>query len=570
MEQIKTKIRFWQIFALATLVVILAAAVCWSLNHPYGIHWDEAQYLNEAAIDTQRLQAGFLLKCFGRILLKSWGRPPAYRLFAVPVLALLGFRTATARLVTLACFALTAWFIYLATKRIASPVAGAFAVLVFCVAPQVVSASIWFSSEGPLYLATSAMLYYLFATWTDTSERSRNWIGLGLAVGLGLLSKTSFILIGLPVLAFALAIDLLAIDIRKDRWKHFSISRLSPLLKAGIVALLVAGPWWVMNARAAFGFAKWARSDVRFSLGPASVGTWTRWFSAVLQGLLGHGVSLIIALVVLACFYKAIVRKETILDPLQKKALGACVFAALPLVLSQLFGVDYALRLISAVVIPIAIVVGVLADNTGWARRTVSVAISSLLFFVQLVMIVWPVLSPNNHLVGPGLFNIGVLPWRVMARADQWDWRPVLDISHNCGVEDPRISYLGNGQAFDLPQIEYPWAIQALSTGSASVHFPVVTWLWRYEEGPIDWQKVMGLAEQSDIVVTAPGFVGRYDAREDLDNQHNAELSDRLSKDPGLTVPIHIKMGRFEPVDVLVFVNKKLTCQPQGQAQVSR
>ena len=565
MDQINTKVRFWQTFAFVTLIVIMAAAIRWSLDHPFGVHWDETQYLNEVAIDTQRLQAGFLLKCMGRILLKSWGRPPAYRLFAVPVLALFGFHTATARLVTLACFALTAWFIYLATKRIANQVAGAFAVLVFCLAPQVISASIWFSSEGPLYLATSAMLYYLFASWTDTSERSRNWIGLGLAVGLGLLSKTSFVLIGLPVLAFALAVD-----IWKGRSKRPGGSRLSSLLKAGALALLVAGPWWLLNAKAAFGFAKWARSDVRFSLGPASQGTWARWFSAVLQGLLGHGVSLIIGLVLLACFYKAIIRKETILDPLQKRAIEACVFAGLPLVLSQLFGVDYALRLISAVVIPIAIAVGVLADKTGWARRSVTMAISSLLFLGQLVMIVWPVLSPNNHLVGPGLFNIGVLPWRVMARADQWAWRPVQDISHNCGLDDPKISYLGNGQAFNLPQIEYPWAVKALSTKSAAVDFPAVTWLWRYEEGPIDWQKVVGLAAQSDIVVTAPNYVGRYEDRENLDNQYNTEFADRLTKDPRFKGPIHIEMGRFEPVDVLLFVNQGLTCQPQGQAKVGR
>jgi hypothetical protein len=459
---------------------------------------------------------------------------------------------------------LTAWFIYLATKRIANQAAGAFSVLVFCLAPQVISASIWFSSEGPLYVATSAMLYYLFASWTDTSEHSRNWIGLGLALGLGLLSKTSFVLIGLPVLAFAFVVDI---------WKNRSTGpgglRLSSPLKAGSLALLIAGPWWMMNAKAAFDFAKWARSDVRFSLGPASRETWARWFSVVLQGLLGHGVSLTIAFVLAACFYKAIIRKETILDPLQKRAIGACLFAGLPLVLSQLFGVDHALRLISAVVIPIAIAVGVLADKTEWTRRNVSVAISSLLFIGQLVMIIWPVLSPNNHLVGPGLFNIGVLPWRVMARTDQWDWRPVQDISHNCGVDNPRISYLGNGQAFDLPQIEYPWAIQALSTRSTSVDFPTVTWLWRYEEGPINWQKVTVLAEQSDIVVTAPGFVGRYDAREDLDNQHDAEFSDRLSKDPGFNAPIHIEMGRFDPVDIMVFVNKNVTCQSWGQTRVS-
>jgi hypothetical protein len=68
-------------------------------------------------------------------------------------------------------------------------------VLIFALSPVVVSASIWFSTEGPLYLATSAMLYYLFVTWTERSEKSRSWIGLELAIGLGLLSKASFVAI---------------------------------------------------------------------------------------------------------------------------------------------------------------------------------------------------------------------------------------------------------------------------------------------------------------------------------------------------------------------------------------
>ena len=265
MEQANTKVRFWQIFAAITMILLMAAAIRWSLAHPYGANWDEAYYLDLVAIDAQRLHAGMLLKLGGRLLIKSWGRPPANRLLAVPVLALFGFHTATARLVTLACFALTAWFIYVATKRIASQVAGAFAVLVFCLAPQVVSASIWFSSEGPLYLATSAMLYYLFVSWTDTSERSSNWIGLGLAMGLGLLSKSSFVLIGLPVLAFGLAVS---------RWRPLGASTSSVLRKAGILGLLIAGPWWALNIKSSITYARFARDFVRHSLGSPSPQTW--------------------------------------------------------------------------------------------------------------------------------------------------------------------------------------------------------------------------------------------------------------------------------------------------------
>src|ERR1700746_244060 len=156
MEQRRTERSFWPFFAAATVLVIILAAIRWSLAHPYGIHWDEAQYFNDVDLDVQRLRAGMLLRLGGRILVHSWGRPPAYRLLALPFLALLGFHTAIARLVSLACFGLSSWFTYAAARHVGSEVAGAFAALIFALSPEVVSASIFFSTDAPLYLATSA------------------------------------------------------------------------------------------------------------------------------------------------------------------------------------------------------------------------------------------------------------------------------------------------------------------------------------------------------------------------------------------------------------------------------
>src|SRR5271165_4451989 len=105
----------WPYFAAATLVVIILAAIRWSLAHPYGIHWDEAQYLNLVRADLQRLQHGMLVKLAGGIL-KTWARPPAYRLLALPFLVPFGFHTTMARLSSLTCFGLSLWFTYLETR----------------------------------------------------------------------------------------------------------------------------------------------------------------------------------------------------------------------------------------------------------------------------------------------------------------------------------------------------------------------------------------------------------------------------------------------------------------------
>jgi 4-amino-4-deoxy-L-arabinose transferase-like glycosyltransferase len=551
MEQSRSVIRFWLVFAAVTVTAIVAAAIRWSLAHPYGIHWDEADYLNQAMLDAQRLRYGMLLKFGGRILLKSWGRPPAYRVLADPFLALFGSGTTIARLVSLACFTLSSCFVYLAASRIGSRSAGAFAVLIFCLSPEVVSASIFFGTDAPLYLATSAMLYYLFRSWSDPSKNSRGWIGLGLAVALGFLAKTSFFLIGPPALVFWVV----------SRVRKLGAPGVVFPLKAGALALFVAGPWWLLNLKNAAAYGQYARGFVRNSLGPPSLATWMKWLNTVVQCLLGPGLSILIGLVLIACLINIVVKKEAILKPLQKWALGVCACAGAPIILAQLSGTNHLLRHISPAMIPLAITIGILGDQTGWTRPWAPLAISSALFLTQLLMLVYPVAFPNTEPVVLGFVN-GAVAWRTMVRFDQWDWKPVREISRTCNIDSPKISYLGGGREFNPPAIEYPWVAEAASARLVAFPYPDVTWLWRYENGPIDWQKVMNAAEQSDLVLTAPHHIGEAAYHEDLDNQYNAEFAGRLSQDPGFRGPLRFQVGRFQPVEIEMFVKRTLVCDP--------
>jgi 4-amino-4-deoxy-L-arabinose transferase-like glycosyltransferase len=552
-----TKRSLWPFFAAASVLVIISASILWSLAHPFGAHWDEAEYLNWVVIDLQRLYSGKLLRLGGRFLIGSEGIPPAYRMLALPFLAPLGFHTTAARLASLAEFGLSSWFIYLATRRVGSQVAGAFAVLIFSLSPEIISASMFFGTDAPLYLATSAMLYYLFVHWSEPSECRSSWVGLGLALGLGFWSKASFVAIALPVMAFAVIVDFR---------KHRNIASLTSLCKAGALAGCIAVPWWILNIRHAIAYAKYARGFVRNSLGSPSLTTFAEWLNSVVQCLLGHGVSILIAAIAIVFLWKALVKREKIFEGLQRNAVGACACAALPIVVAQLSGTNHLLRHISPAVIPLAIAVGLMADQTGWTRSKSSLAVSSVLFFVQLLIIIYPVIFPNTSPVDLGFVN-GVPAWRVMVRLDQWNWKPLHDISANCGLETPTISYLGAGRAFDPPHIESPWVMDPASANISVAQLPFANWLWRYEDGPLDWQKVMKGADHSDIVVTAPGYVGEVSNKEDLDNQYNAELADRLSHDSLFQQPVHLKMGRFAPVDVLVFVKNTYACRRGKDAQ---
>jgi hypothetical protein len=272
-------------------------------------------------------------------------------------------------------------------------------------------------------------------------------------------------------------------------------------------------------------------------------------------------VSVLIGLIVIACIYQTAIHRKLFLTPLQKAAAAACACTGLPLMLAQLSGTNHLLRHISPALIPIAIVVALLADGAGWTRSAPALTVSSILLSVQFLMIVIPVVFPNRHRVEIGFVN-GSLPWRVMIRFDQWNWQPVQEISDNCGVKSPHISYLGGGRVFNPPAIEYPWVARIAATRLTTYSVPEVQWLWRYEDGPIGWPNIMAALDKSDIVLTAPQYIGDVTTKENLDNQHNAEFAARLSQDPRFESPISLKVGRFAPVEVLVFLKKTLVCRP--------
>jgi 4-amino-4-deoxy-L-arabinose transferase-like glycosyltransferase len=555
----KAEERLWVLLITLSLLSVILAASRWIFDHPFGIHWDEALYFNDVLRDIHNLHAGSLRQLASIIIGGDVRRPPANLLLALPFLALFGFHTAIARLVTLACWGASAWFIFLTTRRIASPVAGAVAVLIFCLSPEVISASIFFSTEGPFFLATSMMLYFVSYSWSDEMERSRNWIGLGLAMGLGLLSKSTFALVAFPALA---ASFFFCFRIRSN------ISASISFLKAGALAFVVAAPWWLKNLVPALSYMLYAREQPRNSLGTPSLVTWGKWLFTVVVSLIGPGLSILIGIIVVVAFRRFILKRGMFLEPVHRAALITCGCAVVPLVTLQLSGTNHLLRYLCPTVIPFAIAVGVLGDVTGWVRSRTAVAISAGLAGVQLLMIVAPVLFPNHQPVDPGFYN-GGLPWRIMVRFEQWDWEPVRNIAQNCGLNRPKIAFLGMGRPLNPPQIQYPWFLAGESPSEKNGYSEPL-WLWRYEQGPMNWEKVMSSADQSDIVLTAPTFVGQATDRQELDNQHNREFGERLAHDTLFRGPIRLEMGRFEPIEVLVFVKNTLSCQSVSVRQVEQ
>ncbi len=559
-EQTRSEERPWLLLTGILLLPLVIACIRWIFDHPYGIHWDEALYFNNVLRDLHNLQSGNLRQLGSILIGGDSRRPPANLLLALPFVATFGFHTSIARLVTLACWGVSGWLIYKTTRRMGSPAAAAMAVLVFCLSPEVISASVFFSTEGPFFIATSAMLYFASFYWSDEAQPPPVWIGLGLAVGLGFLSKSSFLLIAFPVLAVTIILFL-----RRNQW---SFQALSSFLKAGVLSFVVAAPWWIKNLGSALAYTKYAREQPRNSLGTPSLVTWAKWLFTVVVSLIGPALTILICIVAIVAVRKIVLKKEISLDPAYRAAMTACACAILPLVALQLSGTNHLLRYLCPAVIPFAIAVGLLSDVTGWIRSRAALVISGALAAVQVLMLVTPVAFPNHQPVDPGFYN-GGLPWRIMVRFEQWDWQPLRDISQNCGLQKPTIVFLGMGRPLNPPQILYPWFAAGASPSDRN-GFPEPLWLWRYEQGPFDWKPVMSAAEQSDIVVTAPVFVGQATDRQNLDNQYNHEFAERLAADPLFQGPIRFETGRFAPVEVTVFVKSRFACHLAGEHKSQR
>lgn len=84
-----------------------------------------------------------------------------------------------------------------------------------------------------------------------------------------------------------------------------------------------------------------------------------------------------------------------------------------------------------------------------------------------------------------------------------------------------------------------------------------VRWLWRYEEGSINWDKIRNSLVECDVVMTAPNYVGERNDKQYLDNKYNKEFADWLANDLRFRGPTRFQMGRFQPTEILAFSNIK-------------
>lgn len=532
--------RFWIGLALLSAAIITIAAVFWIFDHPYGTNWDEARYINRAYRDVALFHQGGIAELLKGLVGEDRTRPAAYRLLVLPLTLLTGVNAAGLRLISLAVLLLSLWLTFLIGRRIAGTAAGAFAVAFLILCPIVVAPGMRFYVDYPFYLAIAATLYFLILDW-NREPPSRHWIGLGLAMGLGIMSKPPFLFVAAPMLLLTLLL----------RWRNVIAGPTIPsLLKAGAVGTLVALPWWIFNFKPALAKAFKSGGYVRHSLGPkGSPEALGKWLYVFVQTMLGPALTLLV-LAVLVTVLLRLVRKQLPIDTTQVTAIALCLSASLPLLATSAFATNQNPRLVAPALLPLAIAIGALAALTGWTTSRWLAATATALLCFQLAVMVSP--SPNEPRYQTGDDTSKGLLWgnptTVMRRSEQWDWSKLRDLALSRNIRQPAIAYLGASGGLTAPQIGSPWV---MANEPAAVR-----WLWKFERGPFNWDKVMELVNASHIVVTAVDVTGSTADKQDVDNQYNAELVQRLQNSPQFDAPVELKLGRFDPARVIVFLRK--------------
>jgi hypothetical protein len=221
----------------------------------------------------------------------------------------------------------------------------------------------------------------------------------------------------------------------------------------------------------------------------------------------------------------------------------------------QLFTRNQALRFTAPGLILVGAVLAVLAGRSSLvsSRRYFLLSCCLVLSQVGLMLTGWP----YDAFFGsrPGFLG---LPASSMFRRERgWDWQPLRALCLDRLGRKPslRIGHLGNGANLNPPQIAHPWVLFESNSWPLRQPRVEVTWLWRYEDGPLDWQKLNRSLDSYDVVLTTPNYVGDPRDRDDLDAVHNAEFIARLSADLRFNPPVVIRPVEDGP-DIYVYFQK--------------
>lgn len=224
--------------AIIVYAISLRVIYSWTfeLLHEEAYYWNYAQHLDIGYLDHPPM-VGWLIWIFT---------------------TLLGNTEFTVRFGALVCWIVTAYYFYKLTYEVCGPTAAFRAFFLAAVLPVFFGTGLVITPDAPLMACWAGALYYLYRA--VIKERRWSWLGVGVFMGLGLLSKYTIALLGLSLVIFLL------IDRKSKKW----FIRPQPYLGL-ILTIALFSPVILWNARqdwASFGFQSTGRlaGDFDFAL----------------------------------------------------------------------------------------------------------------------------------------------------------------------------------------------------------------------------------------------------------------------------------------------------------------
>lgn len=521
------------LLAVAVVVLVTLASLLWSHDHPYGFNWDESLYINEMHTDISHFHAGGIPRLIKAWLAGDTLRPPAYRILAFPFAALFGPSPFVLRAVAILFRLLTFWLLFVGVASIAGRKTAALAVILLALCPDIIFFSTVFYNEYALYLATAGTCCFVFRNWNQAKDSLGNCLGLGVSLGIGALAKASF-----PVLAGCFLLLVVFFRLCKK------IAGPSPqfVVNACVVGELMAAPWWLLNFRSALHYVGYAMDFSRHAMGYPGIGTTFRFLLGFLQAGFGLPIGCLCIAVLIVVLVSHLRTRPARASNASSLAVICVLLAPLPTCVMPLFTHNQMIYHISQSLILFACGFALLAKSEGWLSSSIRFLILNIAIFAQLGLTLAPVVL---HLKYPGQ----MFAWTVLARWEQWDWNEFRVRLRAQGLEQPSIAYLGGVSTLNPPQIVYPWL-------SHHEPPPEVTWLWRIENGTPDVPKLVATASTNDVVFAVPDLTTADWNVEQPDNQYNTDFAKCMSNSPAFQKPLHLRLGRFHPVDVWIFIRK--------------
>ncbi|HEV2329061.1 MAG TPA: glycosyltransferase family 39 protein [Verrucomicrobiae bacterium] len=529
----KSKGLYWPLLALATVLLITVASLIWNYEHPFGFNWDESVYLDEMQTDVGQFHAHGVSGAIKAWLVGDPLRPPAYRVFAFPFALLFGPSPFVLRFVATLFRAFTLALVYLGICRVGGRAAAALSVILLDLCPDFIFFGTVFYNEYVLYLAVAGMCCFVFRSWNQCVGSVFNCLGLGVFLGIGALAKASF-----PVLAGCFLGIIAFLSLCKR------IAGPSPqfLLNASVVGALIAVPWWLLNFRSGLGYVRYAVNFSRGSMGPVGIGSALRYLLRFLQEGLGLPIACLCITLLIVASIRYFRARQLQVPGASSWAVISLLLAPLPTLLAPLATHNQVMYHTSQALILLAAGFALLAENEGWLSSPIALVIVTIVIVAQLALTLTPVILRQQY---PGQR----FAWTTLGRWEQWDWNQFRVLLRSQGLKQPTIGYIGLIGPLNPPQIQYPWI-------SHNEMPPPVTLLWRQEDGTPEMTALVAAAGTNEVVFTVPDLATGATQEDLADNLYNTGFAERMQNNRDFGTPLHLRMGRFHPADVWIFIQK--------------